>query len=187
LSGVSLLLFGPATWRAFIENIPFASDVLYNGGVNLLKMTTVSAALTELGVSRLPAQGIQAVVSLAVALYAVRLWRSDAPARLKYAGLCFGILLAAPFAFNYDLVIMGLGLLYLGLECQATGWRRWDAEVLLLGWVAPMALIMLAALSGVVLMPVALGVLMLVVWRRSRLDEQAPSRSPESVSLPQAA
>jgi hypothetical protein len=186
LSCVSLLLFGAGTWRAFVENIPFASDLLYEGGINLLKMTTVSAALTEFGLSRPATQIVQAVVSIAVAVYTVRLWRSEAPDRLKYAALCFGVVLAAPFAFDYDLVVMGLGLLFLGIECQVTGWRRWEAEVMVLAWVAPLVLVPLAQVTGIVTMPVLMAALLAVTARRS-----SPA-SPEYVragveALPQAA
>ena len=34
---LSLVLFGAGTWRAFIEDVPFASDLLYEGNINLLE------------------------------------------------------------------------------------------------------------------------------------------------------
>jgi hypothetical protein len=186
LSALSFVLFGPGTWRAFIDNIPFASDLMYEGHINLLKMTSVSATLTQLGLPRLPTQALQLAVSLTVAFYTIRLWRSAAPERLKHATLCFSILLAAPFAFNYDLVIMGLGLLYLGLEYQATGWHRWEHEVILLAWIAPAGLIAVAALSGLVLMPVLLAALMVVTYRRAhQLADQSAPRMEQG--LPEAA
>lgn len=186
LSALSFALFGPGTWRAFVENIPFASDLMYEGSINLLKMTSVSAALTQLGLPRLPTQAVQLAVSLAVAAWTIRLWRSEAPDRLKHATLCFGVLLAAPFAFNYDLVVMGLGLLYLGLECQATGWRHWEHEALLVAWIAPAGLIAVAAITGLVLMPVLLAALMLVTHRRAHQPANQPPPRMEQ-GLPQAA
>ncbi|HEX5368734.1 MAG TPA: glycosyltransferase family 87 protein [Dehalococcoidia bacterium] len=170
-AGVALLSFvvlGDGAWRAFVNDIPFATDLLYHGGLSLAKMTSVSGALLLLHVPVLATKVLQVAVSIACAGYVVWLWRSEAPDRLRYAGLCIAITLAAPFAFDYDLPIFGLGLLFLGLECNATMWCAWEPELLTLAWILPVAFTPIAIATSVGTFPIVCAALLYLLARRVR-------------------
>ena len=153
--GCGSLVFGPEAWRAFFENLPFAWSALSEGGVDLAKVPTTAGAALLLGAPVGVAQALQGVVSLvAVGAVALAFARRG---RLRVGALAAGALLATPFAFEYDLVILALPLLLIGAER-----RREDAPLLLVAWLTPLALPGLAHLLPVQLTPLVLG---WVLWR----------------------
>ncbi len=156
----SSLVFGLEPWTAFFENLPFAWSVLSEGGVDLAKVPTSAGAVLLLGGSPELAQGLQGAVSLlAVGGVALAFARRS---RLRAGALAAGALLATPFAFEYDLVILALPLLLIGRER-----RREDAPLLIVAWLTPLALPFLAHLLPVQLTPLVLG---WVLWRCSSGD-----------------
>ena len=79
---------------------------------------------------------------------------------LRVGALGAGALLATPFAFEYDLVILALPLLLIGAQR-----RPEDTPLLVIGWLAPLALTGLAHVVPVQLTPV---LLLWVLWRCAR-------------------
>ena len=173
-AGLSLLVFGVETWSAFFENIPEASRLLYEDGLPLHKMTSVSASLLMLGLPAIVVETVQALAILAAAAFVVALWRSLRSMDLRAAGLCFAVLLAAPFAFDYDTVILGAGLLFFYRESTRTGWRPWETEAFALAWLSPFLVIIFATLTGIGFYPAVLGALVWLTWRRLPATEGSP-------------
>ncbi|MCB9795828.1 MAG: DUF2029 domain-containing protein, partial [Alphaproteobacteria bacterium] len=167
LCGLSLLALGRAPWEAFVANVPFAQAVLYEGGVAWEKMPTTSAALLLLGAPAAAAKVGQLIVSAGVALAVGALWWWEARAELRLAATSLGVLLATPFAFEYDLVILALPLAWLGVLGQETGWRHGEVAVLALAWVLPILAPGFAGLTSVQLGPLVMGGLLGLLWRRS--------------------
>ena len=170
---LSLLVLGTATWTAFIDNVPEATRLLYEDGLPLHKMTSVSASLLMLGLPVIVVQAVQALVVLASAGFVTWLWRSPTSIDLRAAGLCFAVLLAAPFAFDYDTVILGAGLVFFYREASSTGWRPWEVETFALAWLSPFLIVILATLTGIGLYPILLGVLVWLAWRRASVRESS--------------
>ncbi|MCB9793431.1 MAG: DUF2029 domain-containing protein [Alphaproteobacteria bacterium] len=166
--GLSLLALGQAPWAAFVDNLPFAQAVLYQGGVPWEKMPTVSAMLLLLGLPELPVRVAQLGVSALAALGVAWLWARDARPALRCAGAAFAALLATPFAFEYDLVILAVPMAWLGVVGQETGWRRGEVPLLALAWVLPIAAPGVAGLTGLQLGPLVLAALLLLTLQRSR-------------------
>ncbi|HLF76188.1 MAG TPA: glycosyltransferase family 87 protein [Dehalococcoidia bacterium] len=181
LAALSLVAFGWGTWAAFFENISFAGNLLYDGLLPWHKLTTISGAALLAGLPIELVYLLQAFMTLAVAGVVGWLWWSWAAPALRNSALCLGVLLATPYAFDYDLVIMGLALLWLGLECSATGWRSWERELLAVAWVSPVLAPLIARLY-VSLEPLLLVALLAMIVRRAvqpPMTMQVPSASLE--------
>ena len=93
------------------------------------------------------------------------------------SSLSIAVTLAAPFAFDYDLPIFGVGLLFFGLECYETMWRAWEPEALTVAWVLPVLFTPIAIATSIGTFPlVCVGLLYLIARRvRTPLPEAAPA------------
>ncbi len=107
-----------------------------------------------------------------------RIWRSNCDYGAKFAILSAATLLASPYVFFYDGVILVPAFLWLARENTRPG-------VLLALWCLPLVMLAeIAALDGAgvnlnPVLPIALGVLVYRRWRSGN----APSEQAESSSL----
>ncbi len=134
----SLIVLGPETWQAFLATAARPLDFLKTGALPLDHMISTYAALRHVGVPHDWALGGQAVVALPALEILARVWRNPtaSPAR-KGAGLIWGTLLTTPHLFQYELPMMGLGLILLWREAERTGWRKGEMAFLFLAWLSP--------------------------------------------------
>lgn len=118
LTGLTLLCWGPEPWQAFIANIPQAAGILENGAIPLFKMPTPYAALRLAGFSSDFSRVAQFIASLCSLSFVFLLWKSGRSNAQKAAGLIAATLLASPFGFDYDLVILfpAMALLLANIE-----------------------------------------------------------------------
>jgi hypothetical protein len=176
----SLLLFGAASWDAFITTITTAGDSIYSGtGADLEKMQSISATLLLLGSPVIVAQLMQGLFALAAAGFVVWLWRSQAAFEYRVSGLAFAVLLATPYSYHYDLTLLGMGALWLGLRLRREGALDWRHTALLVtAWVSPFVGPLIGRNTDVVLGPFLLLLLATVVATRawSEVPRAAPSK-----------
>jgi hypothetical protein len=163
----SLAIFGPEAWEGFFEVARVSSESVYAGEVPIAKMQSVLAGLLVIGVPEGGAQAAQAVVTLGAAGFVAWLWRGGAPFEYKAAGLALAALIASPYSYLYDLTLLGLAALWLGLRLEKEGWQRWDAEVLLLAWLSPLSFAVLGLSIGALVSLMMVGLLILRVRRRN--------------------
>jgi len=163
MSLLSLVVFGFDSWEGFVTLARESNAETYNGVAPLAQMQSPTALLLLLGVSSLTAQLLQGMMSLACAGFVFWLWRRDIPFEYKASGLVAAILLATPYSFHYDLSLLSPAIVWLVLRFNIDGWRRWDAEVLLLTWLAPLAILFAPILGVSATTPIvlALGVIIL--------------------------
>lgn len=110
----SLLVFGDASWFAFFNHIGESSQtILADGKAGFLKLQTAFGLVRTFGGSETLAWIAQAAVALPAAVAVVLAWRSRAPYAIKAAALGAGALLATPYLYTYDLVILAVPLAYL--------------------------------------------------------------------------
>jgi hypothetical protein len=116
----SLLVFGSGTWMAFFHNLSFASG-LTNQSIYWSKMPTVFAACRLAGASFPVAVAIQGASTLGIGVVVCWIWRRRLPLPLRASILLVGIFLATPYAFEYDLAILGPAFAWLGWEEYSSG------------------------------------------------------------------
>ena len=178
----SLLVFGIDSWDGFISAASGRGDLIYESDANATvpKMQSVTGLLIALGVAPVLTQLAQAAAALACASFVVRLWRRNGLAEeYKFAGLALAILVASPYSYHYDLTVMGLAALWLGLRFQKEGWKPADRGVLALAWLTPLLTLLTGNILGVTVGPFVLLLLLAVLLRRL-----LPSSPSEPVAVP---
>jgi len=114
MAAASLYAFGVESWTAFIANIPHASQAfLSNGWADWAKLQTAFGLMRSLGCSERLAWTVQVAVGLAAAGAIAALWRSRLPYEIKAAALGVGVMLATPYLYLYDVVVLAVPLAFL--------------------------------------------------------------------------
>jgi Glycosyltransferase family 87 len=114
--------FGSATWLAFSGNISHTSHAfLSNGWADFDKLQTVFGLTRVLGGSETLAWTLQGSVALIAAGAVALLWRSRVEYDVKAAALATGCMLATPYLYLYDLVVLAVPLAFLFRFGRARG------------------------------------------------------------------
>jgi arabinofuranan 3-O-arabinosyltransferase len=128
MAGASWLAFGGEAWQAFLGNIGHTSQAfLSEGWADWSKLQTAFGLTRTLGGSETLAWTIQAIISLAAAMLVAIVWRSKTPYDLKAAALGVGVLLATPYLYTYDLVVLAVPLAFLLRFGNARGFLPGDS------------------------------------------------------------
>ena len=150
----SALLFGSASWVAFFEHSAYTRQtILEQGAAGWYKLQGVFPAVRMLGGDIGLAYGAQAITIVAALAFVVWLWRQPASHALKSAGLILATMLATPYAFNYDTVILGAAIAFMVADASARGFAPFENTALAVLWFTPLASRELTALTSI---PVAL-------------------------------
>ena len=111
---VAWLAFGTEAWQAFIGNIGHTSEAfLSDGGADWAKLQSAFGLVRILGAPQWLAWTVQAVLALTVAAAVTALSRSDRPYALKAAAIGTGVILATPYLYTYDLMVLAVPLAFL--------------------------------------------------------------------------
>jgi hypothetical protein len=125
LALLSWIAFGTESWQAFFQWMPMFSQASFTEGrATFYKLQSVFGLVRTLGGDEQLAWTFQWMMSGAVLVGVVRLWRGRADYALKAAALAAGTLLLTPYLFLYDMMVLAIPvgfLLRLGL---AKGFRR---------------------------------------------------------------
>jgi hypothetical protein len=114
LSALSWLAFGSETWTAFFHSIPHTSQAfLSDGWADFGKLQTLFGLTRMLGAPEGVAWTLQVALALVAAVAVWLIWRSRAAYEIKAAALATGALLATPYLYTYDLVVLAVPLAYL--------------------------------------------------------------------------
>jgi arabinofuranan 3-O-arabinosyltransferase len=114
LAALSWLAFGSASWAAFAHWAPLSSHALIDqGALDWYRLQSVFALVRAHGGSETLAWTVQGVLTLLLAVGLVWLWKSRAAFELKAAALAAGALLATPYLFMYDLVVLAVAVAFL--------------------------------------------------------------------------
>ncbi len=135
LALISLIVFGFAPWKAFVNNIPYVTGLLKYNVEYWSKMPTIFAAARLMGAGLSMSEVLQVGVALLSMGVVAWIWWSRMSITLRASSLILTIFLTAPFAFEYDLVLLALPFAWLGWEEVSTGTRTGQA-ILAACWMA---------------------------------------------------
>jgi alpha-1,2-mannosyltransferase len=142
LVALSAAVFGPELWSVYVrQNFAVTRSYLEGGTGPFMDMTpSAFMALRAHGVDLGIAYAVQGVVAVLAAVGLIFAWRSPAPHEYKVALTGIAALLATPYAHNYDMTVISLGVLagYRLIGADSAVWRR---ACLALIWLLPIAMV----------------------------------------------
>ncbi len=148
------LVFGAEVWRAFLGSTGYGRRALLEGGdVAWHKFQTVYAAVRMWGGSLVLSYAVQAAIMLATAVALAWLWRSRAAYPAKAAALALATILATPFAFDYDMMVLAPAIAFLALHGLAGNAGPYEKTALALLWTVPLYA---RAIAGFVWIPIGI-------------------------------
>jgi arabinofuranan 3-O-arabinosyltransferase len=131
LAAASWLAFGSASWQAFFHWMPVTSHVvLGEGRADFARLQSLFGLVRAHGGSAALAWSVQITGSLATAALVVWLWRRRAPYELKAGALAAGALLATPYVYMYDVVVLGVAVAFLLRHALQRGLAAAEAAAL---------------------------------------------------------
>jgi len=170
---VSWAVFGTATMLAYTTSWDASAQIMRLGDDDFhLRMATLYGQL-RLIMPAGPALAANGLLALAVVWLVMRSWRVFGQANGQ-AGIATGALalaataLASPYLFNYDLPFLVLPLLWLVHQGLEHSFRPYEKLLLVALFFAPYATRAAALPLHVNLMPLAVAVLVWLVWRRGQ-------------------
>ena len=170
LTIATTLAFGASVWGAFLNSTHFTRTVvLEQGNTGWYKIQSVFAWARMWGAPIPLAYALQGVTIVALGAALAWLWRSAAPYPLKAAALCLATILATPYSFDYDMMVLAPAIAFLAVDGFVRGFSPWEKTLLAALWLAPLITRSVAHVSLVPLgVPIMLALFVLIL-RRSEL------------------
>src|SRR5215471_388950 len=185
LAGMSVLSFGFEPWIAFLQQSHNARVALEQGQISLQLMVSPFAAARVAGLSIATSYAFQAGVVL-IALSALLVaWRRKGPLGPRAAVLAAAIPLISPYAFNYDLVVLMIPLIWLIQTGMKSGLKKSEIAILPIVWVIPPLGWVLSWDSHILVTPLVLLAFLYVVLRRALAPEDPVIENPVSLFAPE--
>jgi hypothetical protein len=133
LAGLSLLLYGRATWAAFLALSAHTGDTFATGKIPFSGLVSPYAALRMLGVPDPAALIVQGAITLGAAVIVAVCWRSRAPIAAKAMVLLAATVISVPVILIYDLLLAGVAMAWAWRDAAAGGgasrFHPWEKAV----------------------------------------------------------
>jgi alpha-1,2-mannosyltransferase len=156
---LATLMFGADIWSAFFASAHFSRTVvLEQGGPGFEKIQSAFALVRLWGGSADAGYAVQILVTVGVAAALEILWRSQASAACKGAGLCLGVLLATPYCVDYDMMLLAPAIALLAADGVTRGFLPYERTTLAALWLVP---IVARGAAGLAHIPLGLIVMIL--------------------------
>jgi hypothetical protein len=131
LVGLSILLFGWDTWRAYLAAFSTSNAVYESGRIDYAGMISLFGAVRLLGFEPGLAYGTQAAAGVLMAGLTALIWRRGMSQPLRAGTLLTATLLAVPLALLYDKLLALVAIGWLVRDARRNGFLPWDKLALL--------------------------------------------------------
>lgn len=169
-AGISFVMFGGQTWKAFFGILEFTRHVVIeNAGVQFYTKQSVFSAVRLVGGGVSAAYAWQILVAAIAAVTILWIWRQDIQFKLKGSALATGMILVSPYILYYDLVVLALPIAWLGLEGQNSRFLPFEKSLLVTAWLLPLICEPVARYTLVPLTPLVCILLLLFITRRATM------------------
>jgi hypothetical protein len=170
LVAASVFCFGLEAWREFFSGMPAMTDAVFvQGRVGLHKLQTLLGVVRWLGGGMTLAWTLQGLLVSVCVVATAAAWRSRQPLEIKAATLSTAALLATPYLFIYDFVVLAVAIAFICSIASRTGFLRGEGAGLALAALCVLAAPIIAAPAGFV----AALIVGLSVVRRARMAADA--------------
>ena len=170
---------GLEAWTSFFDSVLAVSGAVATGEMPLFKMVNIYAAAQLMGVP----DAVAISVAFAAILFAIgaTTWvvrRTDNP-EWHYAAIPCLALIAAPYSYYYELILVVPALLFVLQRGYASGWLRFEREGIALIALLCLALPGLPVRAGVSINFLLMLLIGFVVYRR--LSAELAAKSPAAL------
>jgi hypothetical protein len=167
-AGLSLAAFGLDSWRAFFNGLPAArAAILENTSDRWLGiMHTAFSAVRMFGGSLQAAYAVQAIVAVLSVLFLIYIWSRRPSLAVRASSLCGVLLLASPYSFGYDQVLLAIPIALLAKEGAETGFLNFEKLFLFALWLLPAFAKDTGEYYALPLTPPMLAALLYFCWKR---------------------
>jgi alpha-1,2-mannosyltransferase len=174
-AAATTIAFGPHVWTAFFDSTRFTRLVaLEQGDTGWYKIQSVFAWARMWGAPIQLAYLVQGAVSVSVGVALIWLWRSATSHPLKAAALCLAAILATPYTFDYDMMVLAPAIAFFAADGLTRGFGPWEKTALAALWLTPLAARSFAHLTFIPLgVPMMLAMFILLL-QRSTLRSTLP-------------
>jgi hypothetical protein len=166
---LTLLLWGPSVWQAFWAALPQTEAVVLEAH-HFEKVQSAFACVRLWGGPVWLAYAVQGVAAAGVLAVTVAAWRAEVPHRLKAALLLTGAMLATPYVFDYDFILLGMAVAFFAAHGVERGFLPWEKTMLAAAWLVPLVARTVAREAYLPLGFMVLAAMFAVVLRRVRAD-----------------
>jgi len=175
LTLVTTFAFGPQIWHAFLLSTQFSRTVvLEQGNTGWEKIQSLFSWARMWGAPISLAYTFQGVLTVALGIATIRLWRSAAAPALKAASLCLAAILATPYTLDYDMMVLGPAIAFFAVDGLDRGFRSWEKTALAALWLIPIAARSVAQVTLIPIGVIAMLCMFFVIIRRAELDRALP-------------
>jgi alpha-1,2-mannosyltransferase len=177
LIGLSGLLFGWDTWRAFLEISSETGTVFANGRIPFAGLISVFAAARLVGLPAGVAYAIQAAVTLGAAVAVGMIWHRNCSPPVRFAALVAGTLLSIPVVLIYDSLLLAIAGCWLIRAGRNTTFLPWEKTVLSGIFLVPILSRSLGLGLQIPIGPSAAIALLLLCFARARWEHEPRLRA----------
>jgi alpha-1,2-mannosyltransferase len=175
LTLVTTFAFGLQVWPAFLASTHFSRTVvLEQGNTGWEKIQSLFSWARMWGAPIPLAYAMQGVLTVAIGIATVRLWRSAASPPLKTASLCLAAILATPYTLDYDMMVLGPAIAFLAVDGLARGFDPWEKTAIAALWLVPIAARSVAQITLIPIGVIAMLSMFFVIMKRAELDRALP-------------
>jgi len=159
--------FGAHVWQAFLDSTRFTRVVeLEQGDTGWYKIQSLFAWARMWDASITVGYALQAALIVALGAALIWMWRSAAPYPLKAAALCLAAILATPYTFDYDMMVLAPAIAFVAIDGFARGFSPWEKTALAALWLVPLVARSVAHVTLIPLgVPVMLAIFILLLRR----------------------
>ena len=174
----SVGIVGIETWGRFFEALTSVSGAVADGDMPIFKMINLYAAAQLLGLPDMLAASVAAGGLMIAAGILVWVTRATDDPKWQYAALAVLTLIATPYSYHYELVLVVPAILFVLQRGFSAGWLRFERELIALALLLTLAIPGLPIRSGISINFVLMALLAVIVLRRIKVDlAPAPAQS----------
>lgn len=152
LAAASALVFGVEAWTAFLGSIATTNQkVLATGGVDFAELLSLYGVTRWLGADLTVAWAAQGALVVALSVVVWFVWRSAASEATKSALLVAAAVMASPYAFIYDQMLLAVAIAFLARQPLSDAERGLLGVALLVLFGGPISQTPAAALAAPIL------------------------------------
>ena len=167
LVSATLAIWGWPVWQAFLDSLPLTRQIVIEQGETGWHKIQSPFAMVRMWGGPVPlAYAVQGAVTVAAMGAVLWLTRAARP-NVRGAAICAAALLSTPYVLDYDLVLLGLGTLFLAADGLERSFLPWEKSLLALVWLAPLAARPLAEATLFPLGQASIVILLALAMRRS--------------------